>query len=160
MKYNIFKYLSSILFLLITGIGKLAAQNTTSEMPYPKQCLQILKLSSDKMIFTKDKTEKPVKAIFIINPQKRTLDFSISETDKSGAMRKTEITDMNCTISPDFTQGKIIYSISESNNDGTYSANEVLLEATPTGLYFSSNKDSMEDKVLFVVKNKQQIIKR
>jgi hypothetical protein len=77
MKYNIFKYLSSLLFLLITGIGKLAAQNTTSEMPYPKQCLQVLKLSSDKMIFIKDKTEKPVKAIFFINPQKRTLSLAL-----------------------------------------------------------------------------------
>ncbi|CAM3840693.1 hypothetical protein I6H88_14410 [Elizabethkingia bruuniana] len=154
MKYNIFKSLSPLLFLLIMGIGKLSAQNTTPEIPYPKQCLQVLKLSSDKMIFTKDKTEKPVKAIFFINPQKRTLDFSISETDKLGTMRKTEITNMNCTISPNFKQGKIIYSIIENNNDGTYSANEVLLEATPTGLYFSNNKDSMRDKVLFSIKRK------
>ncbi len=153
MKSPHFKFLFPLsLFLLITGIGKLAAQDTTPEIPYPKQCLQVLKLSSDKIIFTKDKTEKPVKAIFFINPQKRTLDFSISETDKLGTMRKTEITDMNCTINPDFTQGKIIYSIIESNNDGTYSANEVLLEATPTGLYFSNNKDSMRDKVLFALK--------
>ncbi|MDQ8748501.1 hypothetical protein BAS06_13220 [Elizabethkingia miricola] len=153
MKSPLFKFLFSIpLFLLITGVGKLTAQDTTPQISYSKQCLQMLKLSSDKMIFTKDKTEKPVKAIFIINPQKRTLDFSISENGKSSAMRKTEITDMNCTINPDFTQGKIVYSIIESNNDGTYSANEVLLEATPTGLYFSNNIDSINNKVLFVLK--------
>ncbi|MDV3508319.1 hypothetical protein CMU89_17865 [Elizabethkingia anophelis] len=147
MKSPLFKFLFPLsFFLLITGVGKLAAQDTTPEIPYPKQCLQMLKLRSDKMIFTKDKTEKPVKAIFIVNPQKRTLDFSISENGKSGSMRKTKITDINCTINPDFTQGKIIYSIIENNNDGTYSANEVLLEATPTGLYFSNNIDSIKIK--------------
>nr|WP_199161893.1 hypothetical protein [Elizabethkingia sp. ASV34] len=60
MKSPHFKFLFPLsLFLLITGIGKLAAQDTTPEIPYPKQCLQVLKLSSDKIIFTKDKTEKP-----------------------------------------------------------------------------------------------------
>ncbi|MCL1665930.1 hypothetical protein M2T78_16820 [Elizabethkingia ursingii] len=152
MKYIFFKSLP--LFLLIVGISKLSAQNTTPEKTYPKQCLQILKLSSNKMIFTKDKTEKPVKAIFIINPQKLALDFSINEPGKPETMRKTEITDMDCTINPKFTEGKIIYSIIENNNDGTYSGNELLLEATPTGLYFSNNKDSISDKVLFPVKRK------
>ncbi|PUB32703.1 hypothetical protein C8J95_104104 [Elizabethkingia sp. YR214] len=152
MKYILFKSLS--LFLLIAGIDQLSAQNTTPEKTYPKQCLQELKLSSDRMIFTKDKTEKPVKAIFIINPQKFTLDFSINEPGNPETMRKNEITDMDCTINPKFTEGKIVYTINSSNNDGSYSVSELLLEATPSGLYFSNNKDSMSNKVLFPVKRK------
>ena len=66
------------------------------------------------MIFTKDKTEKTRKSyIFSLIHRSAHWTSALVKTDKLGAMRKTEITDMNCTISPNFKQGKIIYSIIE-----------------------------------------------
>lgn len=116
------------------------------------QCTQKLKLISDRMIFTKDRKEKPVKAEIIIDPTNSTLQTILKEPDQKQSSEKTYlIKNMNCTVNEDFTFGRVIYSVTNDNHDGSASMGEFLLEATKRGMFFSNTIDPPQDKTIIPI---------
>ncbi|OPC22299.1 hypothetical protein BAX95_17120 [Elizabethkingia meningoseptica] len=155
MKYLFnYKQALGLPLLIFAGKAKAQAQNIQTNI-LPAQCIQKLILKSDKMIFTKDHREKLVKSEIIIDPQESIIIFSFEEPGKTKQPKvQNLIRAIKCTIDNSFTTGKVIYAVNTDNPDGSVSATELLLEATPDGLFFSSNIDPANNKVLIPVSKK------
>lgn len=138
--------------LLFFGYIQSFAQGISSQDRNPSQCTQKLRLISDKMVFTKDRQEKPVKVDITIDPLSSTIKTMIQESgQKSPSERTYQIKNMNCTVNDDFTFGRVIYSVTSDNPDGSFSSGEFLLEATKRGLFFSNTIDPPENKAIIPI---------
>lgn len=142
-------YMSCLLFF---GYIQSFAQVINSQDRNPVQCTQKLRLISDKMIFTKDRQEKPAKVEITIDPIGSTIKTIMQESgQKSPSERTYQIKNMNCTANDDFTFGRVIYSVITDNPDGSFSNGEFLLEATKRGLFFSNTIDPPPNKTIIPV---------
>lgn len=152
MKSIIFHYRWYMMCLLFFGYIESFAQVTTSQEGNSSQCTQKLRLISDKMVFTKDRQEKAVKVDIIIDPLSSTIKTLMQESgQKSPSERTYQIKNMNCTVNGDFTFGRVIYSVTTDNPDGSFSNGEFLLEATKRGMTFSNTIDPPQDKAVIPI---------
>lgn len=155
MKY-LFNYKQALGLPLLIFVAKAKAQAQNMQTnTLPAQCIQKLILTSDKMIFTKDHHEKQVKSEIIIAPQQSIIVFSFEEPGKTKQPKvQNHIRAIKCNIDTTFTTGKVIYAVNTDNPDGSVSATELLLEATPDGLFFSNNIDLANNKAIIPVSKK------
>lgn len=152
MKSIIFHYRWYMMCLFFFGYIQTFAQGTKSLEGNPAQCTQKLRLISDKMVFTKDRQEKPVKVDITIDPLSSTIKTILQEPgQKSPSELIHQIKNMNCTVNDDFTFGRVIYSVETGNPDGSFSSGEFLLEATKRGLFFSNTIDPPENKTIIPI---------
>lgn len=152
MKSIIFHYRWYMVCLLLFGYIQSFAQGINSQERNPVQCTQKLRLISDKMVFTKDRQEKPVKVDITIDPQSSTITTILQEPgQKSPSEQIHQIKNMNCTVNDNFTFGRVIYSVATGNPDGSFSSGEFLLEATKRGLFFSNTIDPPENKAIIPI---------
>ncbi|MDR6544680.1 hypothetical protein J2810_000720 [Chryseobacterium rhizosphaerae] len=152
MKSIHFHYRWYMMCLLFFGHIQSFAQVINSQEGNPAQCTQKLRLISDKMIFTKDRQEKPAKVDITIDPLSSTIKTIMQESgQKVPSEQVYQIKNMNCTVNDNFTFGRVIYSVMADNHDGTFSNGEFLLEATKRGLFFSNTIDPPQDKAVIPV---------
>lgn len=152
MKSIIFHYRWYMTCLFFFGYIQTFAQITKSLDGNSAQCIQKLRLISDKMVFTKDRQEKPVKVDITIDPLSSTIKTILQEPgQKSPSERTYQIKNMNCTANENFTFGRVIYSVATDNPDGSFSSGEFLLEATKRGLFFSNTIDPPENKTVIPI---------
>lgn len=152
MKSIIFHYRWYMMCLFFLGYIQSFAQVTTGMDANPAQCTQKLRLISDKMVFTKDRQEKPVKVDITIDPQGSTIKTILQEPgQKSPSERTYQIKNMNCSVNDSFTFGRVIYTVATDNPDGSFSNGEFLLEATKRGLFFSNTIDPPQDKAVIPI---------
>lgn len=152
MKPIIFHYRWYMICLLFFGYIQSFAQVTNNLDRNPTQCTQKLRLISDKMILTKNRQEKPIKAEIIIDPTSSTIKTILKDPDQKQVSERTyQIKNMNCTVNDDFTFGRVIYSVTSNNPDDSSSAGEFLLEATKRGMFFSNTIDPPENKTVIPI---------
>ncbi|SDI64611.1 hypothetical protein [Chryseobacterium jejuense] len=141
-----------LMCLLFFGYTQSFAQLSQNQEGSPAQCTQKLKLISDKMMFTQNRQEKPVKVDIIIDPLSSTIKTILQEPgQKVPSERIYQIKNMNCTVNDNFTFGRVIYSVASNNPDGSFSSGEFLLEATKRGLFFSNTIDPPQDKAIIPI---------
>ncbi|WP_347218178.1 hypothetical protein [Chryseobacterium sp.] len=153
MKSNSFYYRLLPVCLLLMGSISLTAQQIS------KQCLQKLKLTSDKMILTFDHYEQPVQSEILIDPVSSNIRTTIqipSKQDKK--ITNYTIKEIKCEMNEKLTSGNIIYMIESNNPDGSFSNGGFILKATPDGLTFSNTTDRPEHTAIIPV-SKYEIIK-
>ncbi|REC64382.1 hypothetical protein DRF65_02075 [Chryseobacterium pennae] len=160
MKPILFHYRWYMICLLFFGYILSSAQiSNNSQEGNPIQCTQKLRLISDKMVFTKNRQEKPVKLEITIDPINSIIKTVLQEpTQKQPSEQIYKIKNINCTVNDNFTSGRVIYSVESNNSDGSFSGGEFLLEATKRGLSFSNTIDSPQNKAIIPV-SKYEIIK-
>lgn len=151
MKSILFHYRWYMICLLFFGSNQSFAQ-IVNKGESPVQCSQKLKLISDRMIFTKNRQEKPIEAEIILDPANSTIKTILKDPDQKQQSEQTyQIKNMNCTINDNFTSGRIIYTVTSNNPDGSLSTGEFLLEATRRGAFFSNTIDPPENKAVIPI---------
>ncbi|UHO38232.1 hypothetical protein H5J24_22185 [Chryseobacterium capnotolerans] len=153
MKSNSFYYRLPTICLLFIGSIPLTAQKIS------KQCLQKLKLTSDKIILTFDHYEQPVQTEIIIDPANSSIRTTIQMPNKQDKkVTNYKIKEIKCEMNEELTSGNIVYRIENNNPDGSFSDGGFILKANPQGLTFSNTTDPPENTAIIPV-SKYEVIK-
>ncbi|MDN3695441.1 hypothetical protein QWZ06_26050 [Chryseobacterium tructae] len=151
MKFILFHYRWYMICFLFFGSIQSFAQ-IVNKGDSQIQCTQKLKLISDRMIFTKNRQEKPIEAAIFLDPANSTIKTILKEPDQKQPSEQTYlIKNMNCTVNDNFTSGRIIYTVTSDNPDGSLYTGEFLLEATRRGTFFSNTLDSPDNKAVIPI---------
>lgn len=157
--HTFFRYQLLLICLLFTGGISLTAQTTGTPQKLSKQCLQKMKLVSDKIVLTSNNFEQPIQSEIIIDPSNSEMKIKLQELNKKDEKTTIYIIEkIQCDINESMTSGNVIYTVRSSNNDGSYSSWEFILKTTKEGLIFSNTIDSPENTAIVPI-SKYEIIK-
>ncbi|MEG0928876.1 hypothetical protein [Chryseobacterium sp.] len=134
-----------IIFVLFIGYS-LSAQNFKVQKDIGKQCMQKMRLVSDKIILAKNNFEMYIPSEIIIDPLQSTI---ITNVQKPNKQEKTVtnfiIEEIKCNMNEDITSGTITYMVKSNNPKSVYPQNGFILKATREGLSFLSSTDPADD---------------
>ncbi|WP_123921352.1 hypothetical protein [Chryseobacterium viscerum] len=144
-----FRYI--ILFLFITCIP-FSAQDLKGQKDISKQCMQKMKLTSDKIVLTKNNFEMAIPSEIIIDPLHSTIITNIQKPNKQEkTVTNFIIKEIRCEMNENITSGNIIYTVKSNNPNATFPKNGFILKATKEGLFFSSSTDPADDTPIIPV---------
>lgn len=144
--------------LFFIGSIPLAAQISKAPQKVSKQCLQKMKLVSDKVVLTANNFEQPIQSEITIDPIGSEIKIKLQElTKKDEKTTKYIIDKIKCNINEALTSGNIMYTVRRRNHDGSYSSGEFILKTTAKGFTFSNTMDPPEDTAIIPI-SKYEII--
>lgn len=146
-----FHYRVLITCLLFIGSMSVEAQVTKGPTNIKKQCLQKMKLFTNKVIFTKDQSEEPLQSEIVIDPINFSIKVTFQEPDKPKAVSEYMIEGIKCNINEDLTSGNITYEVVSDNHDGSVSSGGFILEAQKDGLFFSGTIDPPQNRAVLPI---------
>ncbi|RXM39778.1 hypothetical protein BOQ62_09495 [Chryseobacterium sp. CH21] len=146
MSYLFSQYRYLIIFVLFIGCIPFSAQNNKEQKDNSKQCMQKMKLVSDKIVLAKNNFEMFIPTEIIIDPLQSTIITNVRKPNKQeNIVTHFIIKEIKCNMNEDITSGSITYTVKSNNPNSAYPQNGFILKATNEGLYFFSSTDPADD---------------
>ncbi|MEJ5050980.1 hypothetical protein WH221_14210 [Chryseobacterium culicis] len=140
------RYRNLIIFFLFIGYIPFSAQNTKEQKDISKQCMQKMKLVSDKVVLAKNNFEMPIPSEIIIDPHHSTITTNVRKPNKQeNTVTLFIIKEIKCNMNEDITSGSITYTVKSNNPNSAYPQNGFILKATNGELSFFSSTDPADD---------------
>ena len=140
------RYKALIIFVLFIGHIPFSAQNTKEHKDISNQCMQKMKLVSDKIILPKNNFEMPIPSEIIIDTFQSTITTNVLKPNKQeNTVTHFIIKEIKCNMNEDITSGSITYTVKSNNPNAAFPKKGFILKATNGELSFFSSTDPADD---------------